>query len=436
MTELSFTTGRGIGVHLEEDHSLPLVDVELIVRRGATVDPAGFEGLTRLTARLMRRGPRGVRAEAFDERLDALGSTLGVGVQKESVRFHGTVLARNLRPFLEAFGAMVLRPALRRDDFARVRRKTLADLRALRDRDQALAARAFRRALFRRHPYGRPVGGSPGSVGALKLADVRRHHERLIRAPQLTLGFAGAVTEEELRPLVEQVFAPIELRAEPPPRPRAARTRAGRHVVLVDKPSRTQTQLYVGSLGVQVGDAHHTAATVANTAFGVMFTSRLVREVRSERGWSYGVHSHLGADRQRESWSMWTHPAAEQVLACLELELSLVEQWCREGLSARELRAAKRYLTKGHAFDRETAFKRLHGRLEAALYGLPEDWPRRFPARVRAVTRRSAREAVRQFLDPSRLTISLVATRTPELERGLRALPGVRSLEVRTYTEV
>lgn len=426
----------GLPVFLEEDHALPLVDVAVLLARGSIGDPPGLEGLTRLTVRLMRRGPKGISADAFDEKLDALGASLGSQALPEASRFYGSVLARNLPPLLEAMGAMITRPALRPKDFARLRRKALADVRALRDDDGALASRALRRHLFRGHAYARPIWGTEASLSRIRLTDVRAHHERLVRGRHILLGFAGAVRPEPLRPLVERAFADLEPRAVRRHRARTPRPPAGRRVVIVDKPQRTQNPLYLGSLGLRVGDPRHTAATVANTGFGVMFTSRLVHEVRSVRGWSYGVSSHLGADRQRESWTVWSHPASENLVDCLALELDLLEAWHARGLSADEVRRAKRYLIKGHPFERETAHKRLWTQLDAALHGLPLDYHRHQKRRIGRVSAKAAREATRAFLDPTQLTIALVASHTASLERSLGALPGVRAIEVVPFVDL
>ena len=63
----------------------------------------------------------------------------------------------------------------------------------------------------------------------------------------------------------------------------------GRHLVFVDKPDRTQTQILIGGLGTSAHDADHVPLIVANAVFGGTFTSRLMQEVRSKRGWSYGA---------------------------------------------------------------------------------------------------------------------------------------------------
>ncbi|MCZ7686029.1 MAG: hypothetical protein M5U28_47625 [Sandaracinaceae bacterium] len=108
-----FSTSSGIPVFVEPSHELPLVDVEILFREGAVLDPADRDGLTRLTAQMIRRGPRGTSAEAFDEAIEALGGSLGAAVGSHSVRFSGSVIRRNLEPYLALVGRMLGEPGLR-----------------------------------------------------------------------------------------------------------------------------------------------------------------------------------------------------------------------------------------------------------------------------------------------------------------------------------
>lgn len=436
MNQPAFRTADAIPVFLETSHALPIVDVDVIVTRGSTLDPRGLDGLARMMARLMRRGPIGVDADTFDERLDRLGATLSVSVGPESMRVQGSVVRRNLAAFLDEVVGVMRDPGLRADDFAKVKRTVEAELVQLRDHDGTLAARAFRRALYGRHAYGRPVGGTLASTAAIDLDAVRAQHARLVRAPHLLIGLAGDVAAADAERLVGAAFVGFARGSVPPTPIREPRARPGRRVVLVDKPKRTQSQIYVGALGMKVGEPDHHAMIVANTAFGGTFTARLMKEIRSERGWSYGAYSKLGADRQREAWSMWTHPGAEQLVDCLALQLRLYEDWLERGLRPVEVRRAKRYLIKGHAFDLETASKRLEPKLQTAALDLPDDWFDTYPAQLRAVTHEAANEATRRRLSRDDLTIAVLATATPELRRALRSLPGVRALDVIPYDRV
>jgi len=427
-----YTTDRGTLVLVEESHDLPLVDFSLVLRTGSLHDPAGKEGLTRLTARMIRMGTRRMQAPAVEEAIDALGAQLSIETTPSYVRFEGSVIRRNLEPFLELVSKLVSEPAFRVADVEQVRRETIADIIEARDDDRSLAAMHFRRFLFGAHPYGRPVIGTPTTVRTITRDDVQAAYRQTYVAGNVVLGFAGDVTRAEVTRLVAARFGalaegrgPVDAAAEPVPV-------HGRRVLLVDKPERTQTQIYIGSLGTLPSDPDHFALLVANTVFGGTFTARLMKAVRSERGWSYGAYSRLAVDRERDAFSMWTFPAAHDAVPCIQLELELLERLLRDGITADELRFAQSYLTNSYAFEIDTASDRLNQRLDVELYGLPRDYYDRYLERVRAVTLTQANAALRRRLSADDLAIVMVATAS-EVREGLAGIRGVSTVDVTPF---
>jgi zinc protease len=431
--DVRFATPEGAVVMLEESHDLPMVDFELVLRTGALHDPAGREGLARLTWVLTRTGTRKLTRHEVEEAIAAMGARLSVETGTSYVRFHGTVIRRNLEPFVALMASLVREPAFRAKDLAHLKRETLSDLVAMRDNDRALAGRFFRQFLFGAHPYGRTSLGTRHSLRAIQRADVAGLHRKHLAAKNVIVGAAGDITRPELEALVERHFGGLPKLRPPAERVPSPKVPKGRRVLIVDKPERTQTQLYIGALGSRVSDDDTDALAVANQAFGGTFTARLMNEVRSKRGWSYGAYSRLGQDRQRDAWYMWTFPAAKDAVACARLELDLLEQLLSEGLSAGEVRFAKNNLIHGHCFEVDTAAKRLEARMDCDVYGLPLDHWKRFERRVRGVSRAAANAALRRRLTSRDLCIVVVAT-AKDVEAGLAALPGVTSVEVVDYT--
>jgi zinc protease len=422
----------GMLLLVEENHDLPLVEVQITLRTGSAHDPEDMVGLARTTARMVRMGTRRMRAPEVEEAIDALGGSLGIETAPSYTRFSGSVIKRNVGPFLALVGQLLAQPAMRAADLEQVRREALADLVELRDNDRALGARELRRALFGDHPYGRPVLGTQRSLQALDRAAVVAHWQRHYVASNVVLGVAGDVTPDEARALVERHFAGLPTGERPRDEVPAPRIPRGRRVVIVDKPARTQTQIYIGTLGTLARDPDHVPLVVANTVFGGTFTARLMREIRTVRGWSYGASSRLGLDRRRELWMMHTFPAAADTVACVALQLEMLEALVARGITREELAFAQDYLAKSYAFEIDTASKRLDQRIDVEVFGLPRDYYARHVERVRAVRREEANAALRARLSTDDLAIVVVATAS-EVRDGLAALPGVASVEVVPY---
>lgn len=425
-----FETPQGAVVLLEEDHSFPLVSVSVTARSGSAADPAGKEGLARLTATLLRRGVRGKTADAVDELVDGMGAAMSVHVDHHSITIGGQVIRRSLEPFAELLSEMLTRPTLAADELARLQRETVAEIINERDSDRDLAARFYRRFLFGSHVYGRAPLGTTASVQAVRRRDVQACFRSTFVAENLVIGVSGDVTREDLEDLVDDHFSELLVGERPRVRYGRPQMAKGRRVLLVDKPDRTQTQVYIGELGIRAKDPDTFPLTVANTVLGGTFTARLMKEVRSKRGWSYGASSRLGRGIVREAFTMWTFPAARDAVACIELELQLLESFVRDGITQSELDFAKSYLAASFAFEIDTADKRLEKRIDAEVLRLGPDYYQSWVERIRAVDLDAANSAVREHLGVEDLAIVLVATAS-ELREALRTrIPGVTSLDV------
>jgi zinc protease len=373
-------------------------------------------------------GTSKLSAQAVEERIDSLGAQLNVGCAPSYVQVSGVVVEHNLEPFFELLSELITAPTFRARDLARAKRETVAELVGVVDDDRSLAGRHFRNFALGKHPYARSVVGTTQSVRAITRDAVLDHYAKHFVSGNTIVSMAGAVQPERARELVHRYLTLPQGRA---PKYDAPETKFGKglRLEIVDKPERTQTQIIAGTLGTHVLDPDHTALQVANVVFGGLFTARLTHEIRSVRGLSYGASSSLGHDRQRELWSMWTFPAAKDAYKCLSLQLRLYDEWVRDGVKPSELTRAKNFLVKSHAFEIDTAQKRLDQRIEAELFGLPSDYFDGFVSRVQGVTRKDANAALQKRLSRKDLAIVVVATAS-ELKKELEGLPGLKELRV------
>jgi zinc protease len=426
----------GAAVLLETSRALPLVSISIGLKTGAVLDAPGKEGTTRLLSRLMRRTAGGLEAQVIDTRIDSLGASLGADVAHSTMVFQATVISRSLNAFVDLLVDVLARPGLAGDELERLQRETLAELKDSLDDDRGLARRFFRRRFFGSHPYGRSVSGTPTSVPGISRADVQALFQRSFVRENLVFAFSGDLDAGGASQIAQRISdalpsgaAPLDTTPEPVAVP-------GRRLVIVDKPERTQTQILIGCLGSNARDEDHVPLLVANTIFGGTFTARMTQEVRSKRGWSYGAYSNVPIDRQRQSFSMWTFPKADDAGPCLRLELDMLRELRDEGVTKQELSWAKRYLVRSHCFAIDTAAKRVGLALDQALYDLPEDYYSRYLERVQAVTLEQANASVQNRLSVDDILVTVVGTNSVIGDAVRDAVVGLASAEVVPFDRV
>jgi zinc protease len=409
----------GATLLLEEDHSLPLVSMTLALKSGSAHDPVGKEGASRIALRMLRRGAGGMTAKQIEDAIDRLGGEVGTDASPSGATVGAQVIVRNLDNFVDLLATMLGSPAFPSDEFGRLQRETVAEILESRDSDRALAQRAFRRSLFAGHLYGRSTTGTTATVPRLTEDDARAAYGLHVRRGNLVIGLSGDVNESDAKRVAARLLDAIPAGQGLPDPIVEPEPKKGRRLVFVDKPERTQTQVLIGTLGTSAFDPDHVPLGVANAVFGGTFTSRLMREIRSKRGWSYGASARLATDRHRQSFSMWTFPSSADVAPCLRLEIELLEAFVDKGITPRELSFVKSYLTRSRAFDVDTSSKRLHQALDVVSLDLPADYHSSYVAKVKSTTLEAANLAVKTRIHPADLVVVVVGTAESTLE-GVR----------------
>lgn len=420
----------GRPLFVETSRTLPLVSFAIGFETGSYFDPVGKEGLMRFVGRLLRRGTKRLDAKALEATIDRLGAELSVEVSHANVTVHGQVIRRNLEPFVALVAEVLGEPAFDAEELERLRKKVLAERIEARDNDRSLAQNAFRTAMFEGHSYGRKA--TEASIVAITQPDIVGHFRASILRENVVFGFSGDVDADSARKIAETWLGVLpssnvkpsfaDLRDPEGPK--------GRTLVIVDKPERTQTQILFGTLGTSGHDEDHIPLLVGTAIFGGTFTSRLMREVRSKRGWSYGASARLNVERVRHGFTMWTFPAAKDAAACAELEIDLLEKLIAKGVTPKEVGFVKSYLTRSHAFEIDTPSKRLHQTLDTYLLGLPVDYPTRYLSEVAATTHTTANAALVKRIDPKNMAIVVVGT-AKDIRADLEAkIPGLERVSV------
>ena len=427
----------GAPVFVDPAPGIPLASLVIASRGGAAADPGELVGRAHHIAELAVRGAGSRDRAAIDEAFDRLGTNLSVSTTRDSFSYSVTCLARNLEPVCRLLADVLARPRFEDGEHQKLIRESLADLDDLRDDDFELAARGFDSRFAPGHPYGRSIEGDVDSLHALAetgAAELGAAYAAQVRAKNLVLGFAGDLDRDRAAAAAETLVAgldgapppPVDL-ADPPPADRA-------RIILVDKPERSQSQILAGHRGPRFGTRDAVAMALVEAAFGGMFTSRLMREIRVARGWSYGVSMRVARARGAQWTRMSLAPSADTTCAALELVVDLYRQLAAGGLEVDEIELARRYVSGSTAMSRATARQRVHAAVTGRTFGLPDGYVDGYAERIDSITADDVAAAIERHICPDRLTIVVVAT-ADRLAEPLRRL-GIGEVEVVGFEEL
>jgi zinc protease len=402
------TLPNGLRLWTVRHAQVPLVAFMLLVRRGAAADPPGREGLAAVTADMLDEGSGDRSAIEMHEAIARLGAQFDIDIGSDATAASVTVLSRFADRALALLSDVVSRPALREDDFARVRQLRLHRLTQIRDMPGALADRAFLKLIYGVHPYGHPPIGNEASLASLSVDDVRAFHARAIRPGDATLLAVGDIDHAVIERLARESFADWvgdsdASVASDGNLPHGARLN------IVPRPAAPQSELRIGHVGVARDTPDYHALLVANAILGGQFVSRINLNLREDKGVTYGARTAFEFRRL-------AGPFVLQVSVETSATAQAIEESMREITDIRgsrpatdaELALGVSSITRGYARNFETAEQIARAAMQMALYDLPEDYYMQFVPRIERVTTGDISRVMSSHIDPSRLTTLVV----------------------------
>ncbi len=378
---------NGLKVFVMEIREVPLVTVSLVVPAGSAMDDPGAEGIANLTGRLLLKGAGGMTAEQIAESIEEVGGSIRCRTGRDYTGVYANFMAKDLERAVDMLAKAALAPGFPEEELVREKALLAAEIAGTKDNPMAFASREFIRALAGSHPYAHPVEGSEESVGALTREKVLAFYRASYVPRGAVLAVVGDVDAKKALELVKARFGGWKGEAaaksipalEPKPYP-------GRRVLVVDKADATQSQIRFGNVTVQRGTSEEFPLVVSNTVLGGGFTSRLMDEIRVNRGLSYGARSTNSNFKHGGIFGVYTYTKNASLRECVDVALEQVERMRTEKLTNAELSSAKKYITGLFPFDVETNGDLANWLVDLTFYGIPLSYVEEYGSKIDAVS--------------------------------------------------
>jgi zinc protease len=415
-----WTHASGARIYLVNSPSLPMLDVQVDFDGGSRREPAAQAGLAGATAGLLSGGVQAQGGEpALDEnQLSEAWVDLGAqfGAQAGTDRFSISLRTLTEPALLEQAVALAARqlaaPAWPDAVWARDRERTLAALQEAENRPGTHAERAFSKAVYGGHPYGREV--TADTLKAIAVSDMRRFYRQHVAACRAQIVLVGNVDRARSDQIVDRLVAAVSPHGCEP-LPAVASVQPLASAVEQRIPFRAaQAQVLIGQPGIARDDPDFFPLFVGNYILGGGgFASRLTAEVREKRGLTYGVYSYFAPGLHAGAFQIGLTTRPDQADQAIGVVRDVVQGFVAEGPSEAELRAAKEYLVNSFALRIDSNRKLLDNVANVAWNRLPLDYLDTWTQRVEAVTLADIRRAFSRVLQPDRMVTVVVGAQQP-----------------------
>jgi len=419
------TLSNGMELMLVEDHKLPLVQINLVVKSGWAADPVDRPGAGALTAELLNEGTKSKSALEISEEVKRLAAHLGTNSSFDNSVVSLNVLKKNLDPALNLMADVVLNPMFPEEELERQRQIYLGRIQQEMRQPTTTAFKFLQRQLYGAdHPYGQPYTGSgtEASVKAITRSDLESFYKANYMPNNTTAVVVGDITLDEARSKLEKAFKKWKQGAPSESVVKEVTPLGETRVCIVDKPGAPQSVIVLGNLSMSRNAPEFLAATVMNNALGGQFNSRINMNLREQKGYTYGAGSFFTSRRGQGAFISYAQVQTQFTKESLvEFMKELGDIAGSRPLSNDELDFSKSNLTKKYP-QRFQTYSGIAGQLSSVItYDLPENEWATYIERVDAIVSGMTTKAAKDHIHPDAALIIIVGDRE-KIEPGIREL--------------
>ncbi|MEM9330129.1 MAG: pitrilysin family protein [Pseudomonadota bacterium] len=345
----SVESSTGVKALLVEDYTLPLVSFSYSFSGGTSQDPPAKSGAVRLMSALIDEGAGDLDSIAFRAKLEEMGIEFGFSSSQDFLSGSMRFLREDKDTAFQMLKLALTEPRFDNDAIERMRDAILTGIVRSKTNPGSVASVAMREALFGQHPYSRRSSGDEESVKAITRDDIVTLHQSLFAQDTLVVGVVGAISEEELKTAMDEIFGSLPQKSGASVISEIEPNLGESISIEMPVPNSRVTLIYKG---LKRDDPDFFAAHLMNHILGGgSFSSRLYTEVREKRGLAYSVSSGISTFKNASFLAAGTSTRTEnqdEVIAVIRGEIDKI---ATEGVTQEELDAAKKFVSGAYAIS-------------------------------------------------------------------------------------
>lgn len=420
----SFRLPNGMQVTLIPYGTVPKAVVSLRTYAGA-LNEGDETGLADFTAQMMREGAAGRSAAQIAEAAAAMGGNLSLNAGEHETSVSLNILSEHADDAVRLIAGVARQPDFPASELERIRQNLLRNIAVAKSQPQAAADAALAAAYYGTdHPYGRLIA-TEAQIKGYTLADIRRFHARNFGAARSRLYIAGRFNAAEVRSAIEQAFADwapgparLSLPVEPKPGPR---------ILLVDREDAPQSTIRIAFPAPVAGASDDVAFRVTNALLGGSFTSRITRNIREDKGYTYSPYSGIGHNPGEALWAFEADVTTADTGNALREVFKEIRELQQAAPGDEEAGGMRTWMAGTFVLQNASPSGLVNSLADRDFHGLPANWLDTYVPAVLDVGAAQMQALARERLPLEKMTLVVVGD-LDTVEPQLRKMPELKGL--------
>jgi zinc protease len=398
---------NGLTVVLVPLHNVPKITAVLSLLAGRGTAYKTQPGVAQLAGRVANEGTATRTSLQIKQELRSIGGTLTVSVDNDATKLSASSLSDFAPKLLDIISDVARHPAYPQSEVTLAKTNFAQEIEEQRSSPDFLAQEELDKALFGAHPYGFSVP-DPAAIKNVTRDSLKTFAARYYVPNNAALVIVGDFDVPTMHAEVANAFGSWK-RVPLPPAPKLVLpVRDKRQIYVIDRPGSVQSTILIGAPAPPRRSVDYIPLRTTNMIYGGAFYSRLTRNIRESKGYTYSPFSFADLRRSAGAFTAGASVRNEVTGPTLLEMLYELDRMRVEPVTAEELQSAKTYSIGGMELELESQ-NSLATRISLIyIDDLSRDFLQTFRDKVSALTPADVQRAASKYFDTYRSAIVVV----------------------------
>ena len=394
---------NGARLHSIISETQPVIRLDFVFKAGKWYEEEN--GVSDLSSKMLLEGTANLTAKQIAEKVAFYGASLDINHGYDRTEITLYCLAKYVNELLPIVIDVLENPSFPESEFDLLKQRSQQNLKVQRQKNSYLATHAFTKQIYgENHPY--IFGYDEQDLEKVNLTKAKDFYQKHFLTQELEIFACGAV-DKVMHQMLTSSISKLKLNAAKNGGKERDRVALQVRTELVEMPESLQSSIRIGKQFPLMNSEDYQKLLVMNEIFGGYFGSRLMKNIREDKGYTYGIYSAISPKEHDTLFFIGTDvksSVTDDTIKEIKKEIALLQN---EEVPEEELETVKNYMLGKFLNDIATIFEQADRYKRIVLNNLPQNYYNNYVSTVRNITSLEVQQLAQQYLQEKDLHIAV-----------------------------
>jgi zinc protease len=398
---------KKIPVIYEKHPSLPIFNLQLVFQNSGSINDKKMPGLTSISAKILNEGTKKLGSIKFAEKLESKAISLSASSGFETFVIEISCLSEEIDESIGLLNKLLKDPNYTDETLQKLKTLQSSKLQQKESDFDYIASRELKQMIYKDTPLEHSSMGTLSSIDSITLDDVKSNVKKILNINNLIIVTGGSLT---LDTITSKLHGTLDLLNDKKTKEFSKISFSGKSQEKVLNKETEQSYIYFSSpFYIDSFSKDSYKAKVASFILGAGgFGSRLMEEIRVKQGLAYSAYGYITNKKSHSNFMGYLQTKLENTQKAKDLVGKIINDFVENGVTQKELDAAKKFITGSEPLRTETFSQRLNRSFMLFYNDLPFDHPSKELEQINELTVEELNTFIKSHKEILQLNFSIV----------------------------